>query len=222
MDKMNTNTLGKDTNVENKLNDLFGLSDGVYSNKAVISLHTIYISGEIEGAEEYSSIFETIRNAPATDVIKIHINSHGGDLFTAVQFMRVMAESEATIVASVEGACMSAATLIFLAAERFEISEHSVFMFHNYSTMMYGKGGELYDNIMHDRQWSENLLRRTYQGFLTEAEIASILDNKDIWMGHEEAGKRLEKYVSYREKKNSEQNQPVTKPKKPRKTLDNP
>jgi ATP-dependent Clp protease protease subunit len=154
-------------------------------------LHTFYISGAIEDAKQYNEWFEVIRNANETDIIKLHINSPGGDLFTAIQFMRVLNESDAVIVASVEGACMSAATMIFLCANQFEISEHSMFMFHNYSGIAFGKGGEMYDNITHERKWSEKIMRSVYKDFLTEEEIKAILDNKDIWMEGEEVLKRL-------------------------------
>ena len=121
-------------------------------------VHEFYITGTIESADEYSEWFHTIRNANATDVVKLHINSPGGDLWTAIQFVHVLAETEATIQIVVEGACMSAATLLFLMGHEFEVSPHAMFMIHNYSGGSLGKGGEMYDNIVHERKWSENLL----------------------------------------------------------------
>lgn len=179
----------------NKKNGLLSLLSGDSSaeTRPIGLLHSFYLSGVIEEPKEYVEWFDTIRNAGEHDVVKIHINSPGGDLFTAIQFMRVMAESNASIVISVEGACMSAATMIFLAGENFEVSEHSMFMFHNYSGMAIGKGGEMYDNIVHERKWSENILRSVYEDFLNEDEIKSILDNKDIWMDGQEVIKRIQK-----------------------------
>jgi len=174
----------------NLLNLLSG--DNSVDTKPIGLLHTFYLSGPVEEPKEYIEWFDTIRNAGETDIVKIHINSPGGDLFTAIQFMRVIAESSATIVVSVEGACMSAATMIFLAGENFEVSEHSMFMFHNYSGMAIGKGGEMYDNIIHERKWSENILRSVYEDFLNPEEIKAILDNKDIWMDGQEVIKRIQ------------------------------
>lgn len=162
-----------------------------FTPKPLAHLHTFYLSGEIKEPEHYCELFDTIRNASEHDIIKIHMNSSGGHLFTAIQFMRVMSESPAQIICSVEGACMSAATMIFLSGNMYEISEHSMFMFHNYSSMIVGKGGEMYDNIIHERKWSEKIMRKVYSDFLTEQEIKSILDNKDIWMDGEEVLKRL-------------------------------
>lgn len=162
-------------------------------------VHEFYVTGAIESADEYTEWFHTIRNANATDVVKLHINSPGGDLWTAIQFVHVLAETEATIQIAVEGACMSAATLLFLMGHEYEVSPHAMFMIHNYSGGSLGKGGEMYDNIVHERKWSENLLHDAYDGFLTQDEIKSVLDNKDLWMGTKEVLERLEKRQAYLE-----------------------
>lgn len=159
-------------------------------------VHEFYLSGEIDSSDNYVEWFDTIRHAGESDVVKIYINSPGGDLFTAIQFMRVLAETEATVIASVEGACMSAATMIFLCAEQFEVTPHSMFMFHNYSGGTFGKGGEMIDQLQHERKWSEGLLREVYADFLSEDEITSILDNRDIWLDGKEILARLTNKVA--------------------------
>ena len=157
-----------------------------FINKPINSLHSFYLSGSIEEASEYIQWFEVMRNCGEN--VGIHIQAH--------------------VICSVEGACMSAATMVFLCADTFEVSEHSVFMFHNYSSHTFGKGGEMYDNIMHERKWSEHLLKRIYDSFLHKPEIESLLDNKDIWMDGEEVLKRLtERQKSFAKK------QRVVKPK---------
>lgn len=164
------------------------------------NLYEFYLSGEITEASDYVSWFDTIRNATEADTIRIYINSPGGDLYTAIQFLRVMGESQAEIICSVEGACMSAATMIFLNGDVQEVTPHSAFMYHNYSGGAFGKGGEQYDQIQFERKWSENFLKEVYLGFLTEDEINSMLDNKDIWMDSDEVVKRLQKLYLERSK----------------------
>jgi ATP-dependent protease ClpP protease subunit len=176
------------------LMELFGKSpnqDERIFNKQMVNIHEFYLSGRIESADEYIQWFDTIRHAGETDVVKLYINSEGGDVFTAIQFMRVLQETGANIVISVEGMCASAATMIMLCGTTFEISDHSMFMFHNYSGGTFGKGGEMLDQLQHERKWSEKLLREIYRDFLTEEEITSVLENKDIWMDGEEVIKRL-------------------------------
>jgi len=96
---------------------------------------------------------------------------------------------------------MSAATLIFLAADEFQIAPHSMFMFHNYSGASFGKGGEMYDNVVHERKWSEKLLMDMYSDFLTKSEIEALLNNKDIWMDSDDVVTRLKKRDALLKKK---------------------
>ncbi len=166
-------------------------SNGYFPSKAVAQVHEFYLTGTIEEPENYLEWFDTIRHAGEHDLVKIYINSYGGDLFTAIQFMRVLADTEATVVCSVEGACMSAATMIFMCADQFEVTPHSVFMFHNYSGGAIGKGGEMIDQLLHERKWSERLMNEVYKDFMSDAEIKSMLENKDMWMDGEDVVVRM-------------------------------
>jgi len=177
------------------MNEFDGPSKARYFAQPVATVVNLYLCGEIKAAEEYVEWFQLFRAAGETDTIYIRINSEGGDLFAALQIVRAIQESNATIVCSVEGICMSAATLIFLSADRFELSDHTMFMFHNYSSGTIGKGGEMYDQITHFRAWSEKLFASFYKDFLTPEEIKSMLDNKDIWLDAEEVAKRLKNRI---------------------------
>lgn len=196
------------------LMELFGKQnkqDERIFNKSAVNIFELYLCGDIDTSDEYIAWFDLIRHAGEHDVIKIYINSYGGDLFTAIQFMRVLSETEATVIISVEGACMSAATMIFLCGDTFEVSEHTMFMFHNYSSGVFGKGGEMFDQLKHERAWSEKLMRDIYKDFLTEEEVKSMLDSKDIWMDGEEVIKRLENKKSKMEKEEQEETTIVAK-----------
>jgi ATP-dependent protease ClpP protease subunit len=168
---------------------LKGKPNNIFS-KSVTHLHSFYLY-EVEHPEEYTEWFETIRHASQNDIIKIHINSPGGVLTTAIQLMRCLEETEATVICSVEGECMSAATMIFLCADMVEVSNHSMFMFHNYSGGTFGKGGEMMDQLQYERSWSEKMLRDVYEDFLTEEEIGMMLNNKDLWMTGDEVVERM-------------------------------
>lgn len=174
--------------MNNDFSKLFQPKD-VYHHKPTSLLSSYYLSGTIGPPEDYIDWFESIRDANENETIIFHINSTGGDLFTAVQFIRIMQECRAYIIASVEGACMSAATMIFLQAHEFIISSHSSFMFHNYSGGTIGKGGEMADQIIFEKHWSEEMMKDIYKDFLTEKEIDSMLNGKDIWMTSDEVVK---------------------------------
>lgn len=190
---MNKNDI-EDTDIE--LNST--INSGIIQRKVTSSMYEFYLSGEITSPDNYIEWFNTIRHALPDDTIKIYINSGGGDLFTGIQFLRTLSETEALVIVSVEGLCASAATLVFLAADMFEISAHSSFLFHNYSSGVWGKGGEQYAQVTHQRRWSEQLLNSVYKDFLSREEICSLLDNKDIWLSSEEAAERMNKRIATR------------------------
>lgn len=170
-------------------------SNGYFPSKPIATIHEFYLTGEIGPPDEYIEWFDAIRHASETDAVKIYINSFGGDLFTAIQFLRVLSDTDATVVCSVEGACMSAATMIFLSADHFEVTPHSIFMFHNYSGGVGGKGGEMIDQLQHERKWSERLMKEIYKDFMSADEVKAMLDNKDIWMDGEEVVERLQSRI---------------------------
>ena len=152
----------------------------------------IYISSKIGPASEYVDLFQRIRAARESDILRFHINCPGGDLFTTIQFMQVLSETSATVVMSVEGACMSAATLLFLMGDEYMVTEHSIFLFHNYSGGVVGKGAEIFHGIMHERKWTEGLLNDAYEDFLTKDEIEQLIEDKDVWMDAKTVMKRLQ------------------------------
>lgn len=152
-----------------------------------------YLNDTIESPKDYVLWNQSIRSAGENDYIIFHINCYGGDIMTTIQLMRAIGECKGTVVASVEGACMSAATFIFLTADVCEVSEHSQFLIHNYSAGNWGKGNELISRALAEHAWANNLLHSVYSGFMTKAEIDQVVEGKDFWMDSNEVIKRLEK-----------------------------
>ena len=156
------------------------------------NFYEFYLSGAITEPEDYVEWFNIIRSASSADTVKIYINSRGGDADTAIQFMRVLGETDAHVICSIEGSCMSAATMVFLCGMEFEITPHSLFMVHNYSGGIIGKGAEIYDQAVFERKWSTEFMKHIYKDFLSESEIVGLLDNKDMWMTSSEVMDRCQ------------------------------
>jgi|TARA_Y100000361_G_scaffold70961_1_gene62798 ATP-dependent protease ClpP protease subunit len=170
--------------------------------RPVARIFDLYLSGAIETAERYQDWNQIMRSSGENDVIVMHINSNGGSIFTAIQLMRSMKEAPGTVVASVEGMCFSAATLLFLTADICEISEHSHFMFHTYSSGNWGKGHEQLEAVVADDKWARKLFQDVYKDFLTPAELKEMMSGRDFWLSAPDVTKRLEA----RNKKNAPKN----------------
>lgn len=163
---------------------------GVF-NRPTGQILDFYLNSSIGNPEDYAEWNQILRSSGEQDVVYLHINCYGGQALTAVQLMRAISESRATVVASVEGACMSAATFLFLMADVCEISDHSIFMFHNFSGGTIGKGNEMMAQVHHNDKWARGLMESIYKDFFTQEEIDSILEGKDYWLSPDEVTERL-------------------------------
>ena len=77
--------------------DEYTIAGKKFFKKPVANTYEFYLSGYIEEPQEYVDWFDIIRNATANDLVKIYINSSGGAVDTALQFMRVLSETEAEV-----------------------------------------------------------------------------------------------------------------------------
>lgn len=171
----------------------------ITNTQIILNKIDIYISGEIGEPAHYVPVYQTLWDAGEKDTILIHFNTEGGNSDTAVQFRNAIQNSNAHVIGIVEGRCVSAGSMILLACDDFVVSDLSMVMVHNYHGIASGKGGELYDQISFTREWSENMIRDIYRWFLTDDEILSVMDGKDIWLNHNQARTRLERVKAKRE-----------------------
>lgn len=184
------------------MNEEFEYSEDTMFVTTIARRYDIYLNGEIKSPGYYTKIIDAIRTASENDIIILRINSVGGDLVTAIQFRAAIAQSDAAIIGSVEGNCMSAATMILLACDLIEIMPNSILMIHNYSAgLLTGKGGELYDQISFTRKWGEEFLKSVYSGFLNDDEIQSVLDGKDFWYDTSTFSEKIDQLMEFRKEK---------------------
>lgn len=170
----------------------------VYTNTSVSTDYHLHIFNDIAGPESLEDHFQVLRQAGENDTVHLHINSVGGSVYTAVQYIAMMSACKAPITAHVEGQCYSAATFIFLAADRWVINPLSTLMFHNYTSGYWGSG----DDPLKHHEAVKILCHRTmdtfYTGFLTEEEIQKIKTHNDtIWITGDEGAERIQNYCTY-------------------------
>lgn len=163
-----------------------------FHERQASKVYDLYLHDEVGEPDKYTEWFHLLRTAGPGDTIYIHINSFGGYVATAIQIMKAIKESEAIVITSVEGMCLSAATMIFLCSDICEVTDHSQFMIHTYSGAVFGKGSEMLAQVMHDGEWVRGLSEDVYKDFLSQKEIDQMLDGKDFWFGAEEVVKRLQ------------------------------
>lgn len=77
------------------------------------------------------------------DVIRLRINSPGGDVFAGVAMGTAIRQHKAKVIASIDGQAASAATRLAAAADEVEIAPGAFYMIHNAWTLAMGNAAEL-------------------------------------------------------------------------------
>ena len=184
--------------MQQHIQELLQQSQPSFLSRPVAWEHTFYLQGQVESPENYVEWFDTIRNASLNDHIMIHINSFGGNYATALQFRRVLMETEAMVTCSIEGECHSAATIVYLSADAFSVSEGSSMLCHDYQGIAAGTGSSMYRQIQHEKLSIDAFLTEIYNGFLTEDEIENMLQGQDLWLTADEICERTEALIELR------------------------
>ena len=166
------------------------------------STYHIYISDEITEPYEYVDMIKSINMAGPMDQIAVHLNSGGGDIYTAIQICNALIMSEADCIAYIEGFCASAATMIALACDAWIMNPLSTFMVHAPTLGNWGKFNEVKASSEYTEKWTKKLFETVYEGFLTEDEMNQCMNNnKDYWFGYDEFMERIHRVVDMRNAK---------------------
>ena len=185
-----------------------------FSRTETRQTHDIYLLGSIKSPNYYMEVFNLIENASPHDVINIFINSPGGSLWAAMEFISVIMRSECHIHASIEGEAHSAASLIFLACDTYSVPEFASMLCHYFSSGYSGKGGEISQWSQHLEKHYKNIFKDLYKNFLTEAELSEMVNGKDLWLTGNEIVKRLKVKVLAEEAETKSKSKKTKKSKK--------
>lgn len=117
-------------------------------------------------------------NAPP---IKLHIQSYGGSLMDTLYIIDLIKTSPIPIYTYVDGYVASAATLISVVGNKRFITENSLMLIHQLSTVSGGKFNELEDETTNNRLMM-NIIKSIYYKYtkISPSELEEILKH-DLW-----------------------------------------
>jgi ATP-dependent protease ClpP protease subunit len=151
---------------------------------------TAYLMSEIYEPEVYNELCYTLEYTSA-DYVRLVMNNGGGQLDSMLSIIDAIKRSNATVVAVLSGTVASAATMIALACDEIEVADHTSFMIHSSSGGTTGKHHETKAYMEFSDKNLENIFKDLYKSFLTDDEIAKVLEGKDMWMGKKETLERF-------------------------------
>lgn len=154
-------------------------------------MHTdAYLTDGIDEPSYYNELCHILRNANKGETVNLYINTPGGIIDSAFMIVDAIKSSKAKVTAYLAGTVASAGTIISLSCDNLVVADHTAFMIHNYSGSVGGKGHEMKARQEFIDRSLNDAFKSFYTGFLSEKEMAEVIDGKDMWMGKDEVMER--------------------------------
>lgn len=151
----------------------------------------VYITDEISEPSNYAELCHLLRAAPKGHTFHLHINTPGGVLDSAFMIADALKNTSAHTIAHLTGTVASAGTIIALSCDQINPAKFVSFMIHNYSSSTgYAKGHELKARTEFTDKELNKAFKVFYSGFLTDTEIAEVIDGRDMWLSTEDVETR--------------------------------
>ncbi len=156
-------------------------------NTADLNLYGEIMSEEPWFSEDYvyyKQFIEELNNLGSREVINVHINSGGGDVFAAHAIFTNLKLNSAKVIALIEGICASAATVVAAAADTIRTAPNALIMYHNNKVGLYGyyETSDLEKLAEINRKVKQSIIesyRTKYDK--TEEELNDLMNNEE-WM----------------------------------------
>lgn len=181
---------------------------------------TVDIYDYIESPSQFADMIDALGMMEQEDEMIVNLQSGGGCLSTTDTILHALRKTKGQVHFVATGFNASAATILLLDAQSFELSEDFSALIHCGSLGDGGNLNEMRQSAGFHIKRMETLLRNTYAGFMYEQEIEDMLNGKDLLLTasewcerHEQRNKWMEDEMEKFEKAAQKALKP---PKKPR------
>lgn len=164
----------------------------VYAETVMLTTYHVHIDEIIQEPIYFRKLQGLLSSAQEGDTVVFHLNTGGGDFYTALAIIGWIHNTEATTVAVIEGEVCSAGTFFIMACDNVIAMPHSVVMLHSASYGTYGDTKRVRKFVKFQDEQISKFTQEIYEGFLTIEEINSMVeDSEEIWLTSEEVIERL-------------------------------
>ena len=155
--------------------------------------YRLFVDNFMEFEKGLHSIYNELWNAGPHDKLELRINSNGGLVNEGCQFYSIIKNKfngRCTTILDNKGYSMGALT--FCMGDKRIITERADLMFHDYSSEIFGKGGEIEARNKHMQAHVREFFKDVIfdKGFLTKKEFNNMVIGQDYWMDCKELCRR--------------------------------
>lgn len=162
------------------------------------NIMSVCIDEGIKEASYYRYVSQAINELTEDDTLQFFINSPGGTFSGLSTILSSMDYSGCNTVAIIQGDCSSAASMLALSCHEVQVSPIASMLVHFVSYGSAGAASHIKAHVDHTQKVTESVFRNIYEGFLTEEEIVSCIEqDRQIWLDSEQIIQRLENRLEY-------------------------
>ena len=170
----------------------------ITARQKVSTEYDVSIRDAIDSNDYFADLIELLRTATQEDVFNLYFSTDGGMLDATQELLAAMSVTEALVVGHLVNKAISAGSIIFLNCHQWQVYAGSHMMVHQMSYSAGGGNQNVKGQVDFYASMNEKLVKNAYTGFLTEAEIESVLHGKDVYIEDVDVAERLEQYAEFR------------------------
>jgi ATP-dependent protease ClpP protease subunit len=160
--------------------------------------HVIQIHEDITEPSNWSDEFALINGASESDTVVLDLCTPGGDLYTAMLFVRSLNSCAAHTVAIIGPEVASAGSIIALSCREWILDDTSSLMIHTSSYGIMAKDTDIFEHANFSRQQLKRLYENVYSGFLSADELSDVIKGTPFYFDAEHIADRLDNLQEYR------------------------
>ena len=185
----------------------FSVGGDTSTKQEVSSSYDYYLSDVITHDHNTLSLIKQLKTAHPNDIVHIHINTPGGDMYTTMQIINSIRACPATVATHADGQVASAGSLIFFSGDMMSVAELSTFLIHNGSGGIGGKMSDMHLQSDDLKATCYKIFHSVYEPFLTSDEVDKVLSGVDIYLDSEQVIGRINKVCDVVQEDNNNKNE---------------
>ena len=154
----------------------------MYHDDTIVRDTVIEIRDSIESYEDYYDVFKFLPTLKASDNLTIAIDCPGGRCDVGFALIKAISVVPCIIKCVVTAPSYSMGALLAMCGDHLVLEEDSYIMFHDFSSGMSGKGGDMALYLNNYREVFIKRFNKLCTPFLTKKESANMFNGKDIYI----------------------------------------
>ena len=161
--------------------------------------HVIRIHEDITEPSNWSDELDLINGASESDTVVLDLCTDGGDLHTAMLFVRALNNCAAHTVGILGPQVASAGSIMGLSCREWILDDTSSLMIHTSSYGIMAKDTDIFEHANFSRQQLKRLYENVYKGFLSDDELSDVIKGTPFYFDAENIADRLDALTEYRQ-----------------------